>query len=103
MLLASVVEKKDVIVALLGASAGLAGLVLVFLGLVASSTSSFEPGTKPAIVSLEPRSNSSPAMTGALRGIPGPLSVAIGTPGDPSVWPTEGLSPLVRGVQMPSS
>jgi hypothetical protein len=41
---------KDVVVALLGASAGLAGLVLVFLGLVSTNAGSFPPGTKPAIV-----------------------------------------------------
>ncbi len=41
---------EDVVLALLGASAGLSGLVLVFLGLVASATASFAPGTKPAIV-----------------------------------------------------
>ena len=38
------------ILALLGASAGLSGLVLVFLGLVAAATASFPPGTKPTIV-----------------------------------------------------
>lgn len=44
------VEHKDVVLALLGASAGLAGLVLVFLGLVATATGSFPGGTKSAIV-----------------------------------------------------
>lgn len=44
------VEHKDVVITLLGASAGLSGLVLVFLGVVASATSSFPAGTKPAII-----------------------------------------------------
>lgn len=44
------VAHKDVVIALLGASAGLSGLVLVFLGLVMGSIASFSPGTKPAIV-----------------------------------------------------
>lgn len=44
------VGHKDVVVAVLGASAALSGLVLVFLGLVASATGSFPPGTKPSIV-----------------------------------------------------
>lgn len=47
----TVVEHKDVVLALLGASAGLSGLVLVFLGLVVSMKERFPPGTKPAIVS----------------------------------------------------
>ena len=41
----------DVMLALLGASAGLAGLVLVFLGLVASATASFPGGTMLTVVS----------------------------------------------------
>ena len=44
------VEHKDVVIAVMGASAGLAGLVLVFLGLVATATASFPPGTKKDIV-----------------------------------------------------
>lgn len=50
MAVVGVVQHKDIELALLGASAGLAGLVLVFLGLVASATSSFPPGTKPDIM-----------------------------------------------------
>jgi hypothetical protein len=49
-MLLPVVEHKDVVLAILGASAGLSGLVLVFLGLVATATSSFAAGTKPAIL-----------------------------------------------------
>jgi hypothetical protein len=45
-----VVEHKDVVLALLGASAALSGLVLVFLGLVGAATATFPGGTKPAIV-----------------------------------------------------
>jgi hypothetical protein len=45
-----VVEHKDVVLAILPASAALAGLVLVFLGLVASATASFPGGTKKEIV-----------------------------------------------------
>lgn len=43
------VEHKDVILAILGVSAGLAGLVLVFLGLVISTFQSFNSPT-PATV-----------------------------------------------------
>src|SRR5438270_12350237 len=46
----AVVEHKDVVIASLGASAGLAGLVLVFLGLVVSAIDKYPAGTKPAIV-----------------------------------------------------
>lgn len=44
------IEHKDVVLALLGASAGLSGLVLVFLGLVVTTTKAFPPGTNPSIV-----------------------------------------------------
>ncbi|HEV2757783.1 MAG TPA: hypothetical protein VG318_18640 [Actinomycetota bacterium] len=40
------VEHKDVVLAFLGASAGLSGLILVFLGLVISTYQSF-PGSTP--------------------------------------------------------
>lgn len=43
------VEHKDVVLGLLGASAGLSGLILVFLGLVISTYQSF-PGNTPAKV-----------------------------------------------------
>lgn len=45
-----VLQHKDVILAVLSASAALAGLVLVFLGLVATSVASYAPGTKKTIV-----------------------------------------------------
>jgi hypothetical protein len=50
----TVVEHKDVVLALLGASAGLSGLVLVFLGLVMAA-SDFAPGTNPKIVAAARR------------------------------------------------
>lgn len=48
-------QHRDVVLALLGASAGLSGLVLVFLGFVVSAASGFAPGTKPEIVNRERR------------------------------------------------
>jgi hypothetical protein len=45
-----VVAHKDVVLAILAASAGLGGFALVFLGLVGTATASFAAGTKPAIV-----------------------------------------------------
>jgi hypothetical protein len=44
------VEHKDVVVALLGVSAGLAGLVLVFLGLVITTFRSFQAPTPAAVL-----------------------------------------------------
>jgi hypothetical protein len=44
-----VVEHKDVVLALLGASAGLAGLVLVFLGLVVSAYGGLSGDTPAAV------------------------------------------------------
>jgi hypothetical protein len=44
------VAHKDVVVALLGASAGLAGLTLVFLGLVVSALATFDAGTPSTIL-----------------------------------------------------
>lgn len=49
------VGHKDVVLALLGASAGLSGLALVFLGLVVTTTTAFPAGTKPAIVNRSRR------------------------------------------------
>ena len=45
-----VVEHKDVVVGILGASAALTGLALVFLGLVVTNLLSFTGGTKKAIL-----------------------------------------------------
>jgi hypothetical protein len=45
-----VVEHKDVILALMGASAGLGGLVLVFLGFLISALGSFPAGTDRALL-----------------------------------------------------
>lgn len=44
------VEHKDVVVALLGVSAGLAGLVLVFLGLIVTSFQTFPSDTAPGVL-----------------------------------------------------
>lgn len=44
------VPHEDIVLAVLGASAALAGLVLVFLGLVASATTSYPPGTADSII-----------------------------------------------------
>jgi hypothetical protein len=41
---------EDVVLALLGASAGLSGLVLVFFGLVASATASFPGDTNKRVI-----------------------------------------------------
>jgi uncharacterized membrane protein len=46
----AVVRDKDVVLALLGASAGFAGLVLVFLGLLVAAYQSFEPGTPKTVL-----------------------------------------------------
>jgi hypothetical protein len=44
------VPREDIVLAVLGASAALAGLVLVFLGLVAAATASYSPGTAESII-----------------------------------------------------
>jgi hypothetical protein len=43
-------DHKDVVLAFLGASAGIAGLTLVFLGLVVASVQAFQPGTARSIL-----------------------------------------------------
>lgn len=43
-------EHKDVMIATLGTSAGIAGLTLVFLGLVIASLQGFAPGTDPDVI-----------------------------------------------------
>jgi hypothetical protein len=43
------IEAKDVVIAILGSAAGLAGFVLVFLGIIISSYQSY-PGEVPAAV-----------------------------------------------------
>ncbi len=43
------VEHRDIGLALLGASAGIGGLILVFLGLVVSGVSAFQPGASPEV------------------------------------------------------
>lgn len=48
-------EHKDVMVAALGASAGIAGLTLVFLGLVVSSVRAYEPGVSPKVLAKQRR------------------------------------------------
>jgi hypothetical protein len=45
-----VVEPKDVVIAILGASAGLAGFVLVFLGLIIASYQSYAGDVPEAVV-----------------------------------------------------
>jgi uncharacterized membrane protein len=59
-----VVEHKDVVLALLGASAALAGLVLVFLGLVISAYSNLGAAPKG---SKAPYRRSGVALLGAFR------------------------------------
>jgi hypothetical protein len=49
-LAAGAVEQKDVILAIFGVSAGLAGLVLVFLGLVVSTYQSFDRPTPKVVL-----------------------------------------------------
>lgn len=44
------IQHKDVVLALLGVSAGLAGLILVFLGLVISTYQSFPPPTPAPVL-----------------------------------------------------
>lgn len=44
------VEKKDVVLGLLGSASGLAGLTLVFLGFVVAARSSFAPGTPKRVL-----------------------------------------------------
>jgi hypothetical protein len=53
-----VVEHKDVVVTLLGVSAGLAGLVLVFLGLVVTAYQAFAADTPASILDRYQRSAS---------------------------------------------
>jgi len=43
-------EHKDVMIATLGTSSGIAGLTLVFLGLVIASLQGFAPGTAPEVI-----------------------------------------------------
>jgi hypothetical protein len=54
-----VTEHKDVMMASVGASAGVAGLTLVFLGLVVTGIRTFQPGTSPSILARYRR----PAVT----------------------------------------
>lgn len=42
--------EKDVVIAMLGAAAALAGLVLVFLGIVIATIQSFPPDTPPTVL-----------------------------------------------------
>jgi hypothetical protein len=58
-----VIEHKDVVLALLGASAGLAGLVLVFLGFIISTMASFDPTAGAAV--LAPYRRTAAVATGA--------------------------------------
>ncbi len=53
------VSHQNVVTAFLGASAGLGGLTLVFLGLVVSSVEGFAPGTSPEVTDAYKR----PAIT----------------------------------------
>jgi hypothetical protein len=50
MVVAAIVDEKDVILGFLGSASGLAGLTLVFLGLVVASRSSFAPGTSKRVL-----------------------------------------------------
>ena len=43
-------DHQDVVIAMLGASAGIAGLTLVFLGLVIASLQGFQPGTADKVI-----------------------------------------------------
>ena len=52
-------EHKDVMLAAVGASAGIAGLTLVFLGLVVTGIREFQPGTSRAVLARYRR----PAIT----------------------------------------
>jgi hypothetical protein len=45
-----VIEPRDVVLAILGASAGLAGFVLVFLGIIITSYESYSGGTPEQVV-----------------------------------------------------
>lgn len=67
--MASGVEHKDVVLAFLGASAGLAGLVLVFLGLVVAAYGGLAGDTPRAV-------KSSLRLTGGVIFIPFALAVA---------------------------
>jgi hypothetical protein len=44
-----VIEHKDVVISLLGASAGMAGLVLVFLGFLVAAIGALPPGSDAAV------------------------------------------------------
>ena len=55
----AVTEHKDVMMAAVGASAGIAGLTLVFLGLVVTGVRAFQPGTSRSILARYRR----PAIT----------------------------------------
>jgi hypothetical protein len=52
-------EHKDVMLAAVGASAGIAGLTLVFLGLVVTGIRAFQPGTSRSVLARYRR----PAVT----------------------------------------
>ena len=68
-------EHKDVILAILGASAGIAGLTLVFLGLVIASLQGFAPGTREDVIKPFRR----PAMTTIVAFGASIVSVALAT------------------------
>ena len=57
------IEPKDIVIAILGASAALGGFVLVFLGLVISSYQSYEGGVPDQVV--RPYRISGTALLGA--------------------------------------
>lgn len=69
------VEHKDVILALLGASAGLGGLVLVFLGMLIAAIGGFPGGTDACI--LRPYRNT--ALVSALAFTMSVVTVALAT------------------------
>lgn len=69
------IEHKDVVLAIMATSAGLAGLDLVFLGLVATATGAFSPGTKPTIIAKARR----PALAVLFSFMAGIGCVAVAT------------------------
>jgi hypothetical protein len=69
------VEHKDVAMTLLGASAGIAGLTLVFVGLVVAGVQGFAPGTDPAVVAPYKR----PAITAVSAFVVSMACVALAT------------------------
>jgi len=89
----TVVEHKDLMVAILGAAAGLAGLVLVFLGVVIAARASYAPGTPDRVLKrLRIAAWSVVLVFGlSLAAVALPLSWMVWTSTDGVMWAAVGV------------